>query len=254
MPLIRGKICEKVNLRQIDPIMQIPFEELLNEARQKDVPWILAVYGCLSQEGKKRLRYADALGLQGWRKVNNTDPQTREAIIYSDYYRLEYVDDNLEVTYLGATNKAVVDKKTLLGLLLTYPRMRGKREQADHCSELARMFNKYEKDDERAIKWYKKSINKGKNDIAMNNLGNLYEKLGNYEYAIKYYEEAAKSGDVKVMSYLGYLYEQLGNYEYAMKWCEKAAKSGSPQAEHNLGRLLKEYREHNNLVFRSLIL
>ena len=118
----QGRIHAEVNLKQTDPIMQLTFKELLDEACQQGVPWILSVYGCLTQEGKKRLRYADALCLQTWRKEKNIDPQTREEIIDSDHYRFEYVGDNLKVTYLGVTRKAVVDKKKQLGLLRTYHR------------------------------------------------------------------------------------------------------------------------------------
>ena len=88
----------------------------------------------------------------------------------------------------------------------------------------------------------------------MSNFGFMYEKLGKYEDAIKWYEKAVKGGDVNAMGYLGFVYEKLGNYEYAMKWYEKAAKSGDVGAKKNLGRLLEEYRDHNSLIFRTLAL
>ena len=95
---------------------------------------------------------------------------------------------------------------------------------------------------------YKKAIAEG-NTEAYAKLGNLFEKNGNYEGAIKHYLICSESGDSDAMTRLGDMYEEgkgvPQSYETAAGWYEKAAELGDSAAMTNLGNM---YAEGNGVL------
>ena len=100
------------------------------------------------------------------------------------------------------------------------------------------------KSDEDAVKWYRKSAEKGYAS-AQSDLGFMYDQgygvTQNYEEAAKWFKKAAESGNVTAQSNLGIMYNAgegvSQNYAEAAKWWTKAAERGSANAQNNLGSL-----------------
>ena len=88
-----------------------------------------------------------------------------------------------------------------------------------------------EKNDNEAIKWYRKSAEQGE-AIAQNNLGAMYAYgegvEQNYNEAVKWYRKSAEQGYARALTNLGFMYangegvEQ--DYKEAVKWYRKSAE------------------------------
>ena len=106
---------------------------------------------------------------------------------------------------------------------------------------------------EEAIIWYEKAIKYGC-DVAMINLGNIYEELEDYEQAYMMYLEADLAGNdtgtynVANMYYYGRYVEQ--NYEKAYKYFKKLAKHDNVAAIFYLG-LYAEYGFISDIDYRK---
>jgi len=98
------------------------------------------------------------------------------------------------------------------------------------------------KDDEEAVKWYRRSAEQGYAN-AQYNLGCRYEKGQGVpkddEEAVKWYRRAAEQGNAIAQAKLGVCYE-MGqgvpkDVEEAVKWYRRAAEQGNAIAQYNLG-------------------
>lgn len=92
-----------------------------------------------------------------------------------------------------------------------------------------------------AIKYYKKSYSKSKNIQALINLGCIYNNMGNYEKALKYYFAAADKGNAKAYYYIALAYKEgLGiekNNKKMIDNFEKASNLGDIDASVDLADL-----------------
>ena len=109
---------------------------------------------------------------------------------------------------------------------------------ADAMYNLAHTYQMQVKDFDKAIYWYKRAYEKEpKNDIA-NNLGYLYDDLGQYEKAVKYYKLAAENGHALSALNLGILCrDRLHDYDKAIEWYTKAYEMGDMGGANGLGYL-----------------
>jgi len=85
--------------------------------------------------------------------------------------------------------------------------------------------------------WLTKAAEQG-NDWAQSNLAEVYIRKGdtdNAQKAIEAMERLANNGDAGVMQNLGSLYENMGNYEQAFKWRKQSAELGDSGAQASLG-------------------
>lgn len=70
---------------------------------------------------------------------------------------------------------------------------------------------------------------------AIDELGEYFDGIGNYEESLKYYNIAAKQDHTEAQYNLGLLYLQLEDYEQGFSWIEKAAKiKNHPAAQYEL--------------------
>ncbi len=155
--------------------------------------------------GQIQCRYADAVSLCKWRQSQDTDPLTREKIICSNYYGFEYVDDKLDIAYLG-TDDEVKKQGTLLHLLLNYSKFEDDEENlANHWDHIGDIYNS--KKDNRALKWYEKAGDKGNNE-ALWKLGCAHRDARNWKEAKRWYKILAdKNGEGSALA--GAFLEQL---------------------------------------------
>ncbi|ORX55241.1 HCP-like protein [Piromyces finnis] len=100
-----------------------------------------------------------------------------------------------------------------------------------------------EKNEEMALKWYRKAANSNE-AAALYNLAMLYENgivvMQNYNEAFKYYKMASDFGSISGTNIIGFFHEHgIGtekNKIMAFKYYSKAASKGSPFGQYNLGR------------------
>ena len=100
------------------------------------------------------------------------------------------------------------------------------------------------KDYKEAVKWYRRSVDKG-NVAAQYALGRMYENgMGvaqNYEEAVKLYRRSADKGNVDAQYALGRMYENgmgvMQNYEESAKWYRKAERQSHHDAKEARIRL-----------------
>lgn len=119
-----------------------------------------------------------------------------------------------------------------------------------------KIANKHEDKNELqlAINNYKKALEYKNNNInCLNNLSKTYEKIGEYEKAIEYYEKIITvSKDIKIivitLNEIGIIYNKLCNYTEAIKYFKRtiAYKNDIPEIYLNLGVCyvsLKQYKQ-----------
>ncbi|WP_324172378.1 hypothetical protein [Sulfurimonas sp.] len=118
---------------------------------------------------------------------------------------------------------------------------------ADVLNNLAATFEKV-KDYDNAIKWYKITINKYQDKDAIFNLAFLYDdKLAKYNKAIELYQQAFAKGIVTGGVNLGILYEEkLHKIKKSIYWYKKAIKKGDIDARKNLGLLYHQQKDKLN--------
>ena len=105
-------------------------------------------------------------------------------------------------------------------------------------------------DNKLAELWYKKALDiDNKNIYAMFNLGLLYENEKKYDFAIKWYKQAAFLKDLRATVNLGLLYDNhLKNYQEAEKWYKKAIERESLDAMKNLSLLYYSQKKYVQAV------
>ena len=94
-------------------------------------------------------------------------------------------------------------------------------------------------DVDQAEYWLTKAAEQG-NDWAQGNLAEVYIRKGdtdNAQKAIEALMHKANNGDTDAMNELGSLYNGMGNYEQAFKWWKQSAELGNRNAQDDLGRL-----------------
>lgn len=75
---------------------------------------------------------------------------------------------------------------------------------------------------------------------AIDELGEYFDGVGNYEESLKYYNIAAKQDHTEAQYNLGLLYLQLENYEQGFSWIEMAARiKDHPAAQYELALCYK---------------
>lgn len=92
------------------------------------------------------------------------------------------------------------------------------------------------------IDLYKKAIALG--DVAaMNELGDFYFELEDFEAAGKYYEDAAKAGDLDGMANLGIMLTYVEGFHLneAYYWLKRSLDGGNEYALKLIGELFEEY-------------
>jgi tetratricopeptide (TPR) repeat protein len=96
-------------------------------------------------------------------------------------------------------------------------------------------YNKYKKDKENSLIWYKKAFEQKQDSKVLQNIASLHKDLGNNSEAIKAYENYIKTNPNEsklILTYknLANLYEELGNNLQAIKFLGKAneLKSDDP--------------------------
>ena len=115
---------------------------------------------------------------------------------------------------------------------------------ADAMYNLAHTYQTKVKDFNKAIYWYKRAYEEEpSNDIA-NNLGYLYDDLGQYDKAVKYYKWAAENGYAESALNLGILCKnRLRDYDKAIEWYKKAYEMGNMGGANNLGYYYKRIKK-----------
>lgn len=101
-----------------------------------------------------------------------------------------------------------------------------------------------DKNVDKAKEYFEKALSiNPKYAISLTNLGFLYEKIRDYDNAIKYYTKGASLGEKTAMWNLGNLYENgLGvapNIKLALIWYQGCADCGDSQAEKKV-KILKQ--------------
>jgi TPR repeat protein len=105
-----------------------------------------------------------------------------------------------------------------------------------------------------SIKYYEISGKKG-SVIALKNLAFLNEKCGNYDLFKKYILLAIERGDSGAMYNLGCYYENIEkDYVKMKKYYKMAIKSGDSRAAHNLGHYYDYIENNNELASKYYIL
>ena len=66
-------------------------------------------------------------------------------------------------------------------------------------------------------------------------IGADYEKVNNFDEAMKCYGKAAELGSLEAQNHLGNIYYNANSFEEAFKWYEKAAEQGFAEAQKMLG-------------------
>jgi TPR repeat protein len=95
------------------------------------------------------------------------------------------------------------------------------------------------KNNEQAVKWYRKAAEQGLNH-AQFNLGWMYANgkglIEDYKEAVKWYKKSATQGNILAQYNLGTLYDKdiILDPQKAVDWYEKAAHQGSPEAQYYL--------------------
>ncbi|CAI3954440.1 unnamed protein product [Commensalibacter communis] len=154
--------------------------------------------------------------------------------------RMNHGDTDAETKYYTITGKKYKNKS------LTQLEEMANQGDGDAAAQLA---SKYEfgmdgasKDPEKALEWYKKSVNLGFEESLMN-VANFYldGKVvpQDVNKAIKLYEQVANKGSLRAYNFLGVLYSQnkygIEDFFKSKEWFEKAANLGSGFALFNLG-------------------
>ena len=111
-----------------------------------------------------------------------------------------------------------------------------------------------------ATELYKKIIKISPNHInANNNLGVLYQTLGDFQKAISYYGKVIEINPnyINAINNLGTIFEKLGEYQKAISYYEKAIAIDPNHASiySNLGSLYNKLGEHQNTIkcFKKVI-
>ena len=106
-----------------------------------------------------------------------------------------------------------------------------------------------EKDDYKAVKWFREAAEQGNAD-AQFNLGNMYLNgrgvLKDDSEAVKWYRKAAEQGYASAQCNLGWMYNEgrgvtQDDYE-AVMWLRKAAEQGDARAQGSLGWMYENGR------------
>ncbi len=207
--------------------------------------------------------------------------------------------DSLENVLKIATKK---EKAEVLNELAAYylPISHKKSfEYSNQALELAKKFNSkieeakalnnignayyYQSNYEKTIEYYKKSLivneeicnsfnedeaisKSGKEGIAisLNNIGIVYEKWGNYEKAIEYYQKALKifeelgnrKGMAALMNNIGIVYYNWTNYEKAIEYYQKSLqmeeelgnKQGTANSLNNIGLIYMNWGNYKKSI------
>ena len=96
---------------------------------------------------------------------------------------------------------------------------------------------------QKAIEFFEKAIEMGDTD-SLNELGDLYFYIQNFEAAESCYARAAKLGDVNAMANFGFMMIYSDDFETAYYWIKKAIKGGSSYALQLMGDLYAEYKQY----------
>jgi tetratricopeptide (TPR) repeat protein len=110
---------------------------------------------------------------------------------------------------------------------------------------------------EKSKNFYEKSISLDKKLVEpCNNLGNLYNSIGNYEQSINYYNKAIKINSNFYLSYfnLASVYITKGEFDDAKKFLKICIKTNPKftQAHRSLARITK-YKKDDNVHVKQLI-
>lgn len=147
----------------------------------------------------------------------------------------EYLNDGID--YEAFYN--FFDKNRALGIKLLY--IAAEKGAMTAQAVLGACYVKgfgVEKNDEEAVKWYKKAAEQGhaKGQFV---IGKAYDKGKDYKEAVKWYRKAAEQDFADAQNYLGIKYQrgegvELSNEE-ANNWYLRAASLGNKWAQYNLG-------------------
>ncbi len=92
---------------------------------------------------------------------------------------------------------------------------------------------------QKAVYYLQKGISLG-NAKAAQKLGDMYDKMQNYEEAFRYHKIAAEQGEPRSQNDVGFYYEEgqgvPQNYNEAIKWYKRASDQNQPNAQSNLGK------------------
>ncbi len=119
-------------------------------------------------------------------------------------------------------------------------------KKAQSGADLQKAIIKYEE----ALKVFEKAKSERGRAIALNNVGSVYDDLGQYSKALEYYEKSLeirkKTGDVKgegvSLNNIGLTYKNLGQYSKALEYYEK-----SLEIRKKIGDLKGEGTSLNNI-------
>ena len=133
-------------------------------------------------------------------------------------------------------------------------------EQGDYHSEYA-IGQYYEcegNDIKLAIEWYRKAAEQGYVDVQMK-MKNCYENGEGLEkdltQAFEWAEKAAIQGNIKAQCYLGKCYKEgvgvKADKDKAIEWYEKAAEQGDAEAQCEVGKSYDIWASDDRILFRK---
>ena len=118
------------------------------------------------------------------------------------------------------------------------------KELAHYYSEADAIKNNIQK----AIKFYEKAAKMGDVD-SLSELGDLYFYIDEFDAAEHYYFEAAKMGDAYAMTNLGIiLTNDYEDFEKAHFWLKKAVEGGNIYAVRMMGDLYAKFKQYHKAL------
>ena len=96
---------------------------------------------------------------------------------------------------------------------------------------------------EKAIKNYDEAIADGCK-VAIENQGDLYEKIGDIEKAISYYQRSSNTVSCQIK--LGDIFRKIDNIDESIIWYKKAFESGDVHSAYTLGLIYEQLKDFEN--------
>ena len=228
MELTKKKIVTYIDLKDMDPFTQSPFQELMEEQHALGMPYVLANVQCVGSS-----HFFDAKVLYLWKQKNNCNPLTREKI-QNVYYHTIWDKAEQEFTYIGSDCELDPLKKKFI--------------QTHFINEVHIALNNIglsyfhgkgvKKDAQLALKCLLKPALNG-HAVAQYNLARVYSEMySNHKEGGHWFKKAADQGLAAAQLELGQQYTRGLHCDkddrQAFEWFKKAAEQSHVQAEYML--------------------